>query len=97
VDVLISPSRPGVASKLEEPLDRPAPPTGSSKRGLKDLGAAGNLAGLPALSLPCGFAQNLPLGISLVRRPFEENLLLAIGKQFQAETDWHQRRPPLPA
>ncbi|MFN7647397.1 MAG: amidase [Acidobacteriota bacterium] len=97
VDVLVSPSRPGVATRIDEPLDRAVAPDGSARRGLKDLGAAGNLAGLPALSLPCGFAQNLPLGISLVSRPFEENLLLAIGKQFQAETDWHQRRPPLPA
>jgi aspartyl-tRNA(Asn)/glutamyl-tRNA(Gln) amidotransferase subunit A len=97
VDVLLSPSRPGVATRIDEPLDRAAAPDGSAKRGLKDLGAAGNLAGLPALSLPCGFAQNLPLGLSLVGRPFEENLLLAIGKQFQSQTDWHRRRPPLPA
>jgi aspartyl-tRNA(Asn)/glutamyl-tRNA(Gln) amidotransferase subunit A len=97
VDVLISPSRPGVATKIDEPLDRGTGSNGSSKRGLKDLGAAGNLAGLPALSLPCGFAQNLPLGISVVSRPFQENLLLAIGKQYQAQTDWHKRRPPLPA
>jgi aspartyl-tRNA(Asn)/glutamyl-tRNA(Gln) amidotransferase subunit A len=86
-----------VATRIDEPLDRAGAPDGSAKRGLQDLGAAGNLAGLPALSLPCGFAQNLPLGLSLVGRPFEENLLLAIGRQFQSQTDWHRRRPPLPA
>jgi aspartyl-tRNA(Asn)/glutamyl-tRNA(Gln) amidotransferase subunit A len=97
VDVLISPSRPGVATKIDEPLDRGGSPGGSARRGLKDLGAAGNLAGLPALSLPCGFAGGLPLGMSVVSRPFQENLLLAVGKQYQAQTDWHKRRPALPA
>ena len=90
VDVLISPSTAGVAERINDRLD-----TGG--RGRLPLGAAGNVAGLPALSLPCGFAQNLPVGISLVSRAFQENLLLAVGKQFQAQTDWHKRRPPLPA
>ncbi len=44
--------------------------------------SAGNLAGLPALSLPCGFDGGLPLGISLVGRPFYENTLLAAGKAY---------------
>ena len=54
---------------------------------------ASNLAGLPALSLPCGFDRGLPLGISLTGRPFYENTLLAVGKEFQRQTDWHRRRP----
>ena len=63
--------------------------------GLTALIEAGNLAGLPALSLPCGFAGGLPIAIQLVGRPFTENTLLAIGKAFQERTDWHKRRPPL--
>jgi aspartyl-tRNA(Asn)/glutamyl-tRNA(Gln) amidotransferase subunit A len=55
---------------------------------------AGNLAGLPALSLPCGFAGGLPVAISLAGRPFSENLLLQMGVAFQKQTDWHRRRPP---
>ena len=90
VDVLISPSRGGVAERISERLD-------VGGRGRLPLGAAGNVAGLPALSLPCGLAQNLPVGISVVSRAYQENLLLAVGKQFQAQTDWHKRRPPLPA
>jgi aspartyl-tRNA(Asn)/glutamyl-tRNA(Gln) amidotransferase subunit A len=59
---------------------------------------AGNLAGLPALSLPCGFADQLPIAISLVGRAFSENHLLVLGRAFQSHTDWHRRRPPvLPA
>ena len=54
----------------------------------------GNLAGLPALVLPCGFTENMPVALQLVGAPFSENLLLSIGKQYQAKTDWHTRRPP---
>jgi aspartyl-tRNA(Asn)/glutamyl-tRNA(Gln) amidotransferase subunit A len=55
---------------------------------------AGNLAGLPALILPCGFAGSLPVALQLVGPPFSENVLLAVGREFQQRTDWHQRRPP---
>lgn len=98
VDVLVSPSRFGPATRISEPLDRPSRPKPEPKRrGLRDLGAAGNLAGLPALSLPCGFAEGLPVAIQLVGRPFSENNLLALGKAFQEQTDWHRRRPPVGA
>lgn len=98
IDVLVTPSRLGPAPKITDPLDRP-----SSNRprpqdpGLTALIPAGNLAGLPALSLPCGFADGMPVGISLVTRPFNELLILAIGREFQARTDWHRRRPPVQA
>jgi aspartyl-tRNA(Asn)/glutamyl-tRNA(Gln) amidotransferase subunit A len=94
VDVLVSPSMFRIAPKITEPLDRRRDETSRPKdRGLYDLGAAGNLAGLPALSLPCGFADNMPVAIQLVGRPFSENTLLAIGAEFQRRTDWHKRRP----
>jgi aspartyl-tRNA(Asn)/glutamyl-tRNA(Gln) amidotransferase subunit A len=93
-DVLVSPAEFGPATKLSEALDRepdrPEPP----RKGLSELNAAGNLAGLPALVLPCGFADNLPVALQLVGRPHSENLLLALGREFQARTDWHKRRPP---
>jgi Asp-tRNA(Asn)/Glu-tRNA(Gln) amidotransferase A subunit family amidase len=97
LDILIAPSRYGVAPKISEPLDgpdvvpTPVPPT----PGMKQLIPAGNLAGLPALSIPCGFAGNLPLGLQLVGPAFTENTLLALGREFQNRTDWHKRRPPL--
>jgi aspartyl-tRNA(Asn)/glutamyl-tRNA(Gln) amidotransferase subunit A len=96
VDILVSPSRFGPASKINEPLDRRS--TGKpepKQRGLSDLGAAGNLAGLPALSLPCGFAGKLPVSIQLVGRAFAENTLLAVGQEFQNRTDWHRRHPEI--
>jgi aspartyl-tRNA(Asn)/glutamyl-tRNA(Gln) amidotransferase subunit A len=54
-----------------------------------------NYLGLPALALPAGFtAGGLPFGVQLVGRPFAEPLLLRIGRAYERETDWHQRRPP---
>jgi aspartyl-tRNA(Asn)/glutamyl-tRNA(Gln) amidotransferase subunit A len=93
VDVLVSPGRFSPATPLDQPLDqdrgsRPQDP------GMSALIAAANLAGLPALVLPCGFAGNLPVALQIVGAPFTENMLLAIGREFQAHTDWNRRRPP---
>jgi len=94
VDILLAPSRFGPASKLSEPLDRGRTPEPAPKDlGMSALVSAGNLAGLPALSLPCGFADDMPVAIQLVGPAFSENLLLVMGKEFQARTDWHRKRP----
>jgi len=94
IDVLMAPSRLAPAPKITQPLDRPSSDRPTPKeRGLTALIPAGNLAGLPALSLPCGFADGMPIAIQLVGRPFSENLLLTLGKFFQEKTDWHKRRP----
>jgi len=97
VQVLLSPTRYEVAPRISDPLDRrgpgPTPPAG----GLSGMIPAANLAGLPALSLPCGFVEGLPVAISLVGRAFYENQLVGIGNAFQKQTDWHRRRPPTTA
>ena len=96
VDVLIAPGRSGPASKIEQRLDIPAvpPPPAGTPLGFTGIIPAGNLAGLPALVVPCGLAENLPVGLQFVGVPFSENTLLALGREFQARTDWHKRRPP---
>jgi aspartyl-tRNA(Asn)/glutamyl-tRNA(Gln) amidotransferase subunit A len=95
-DVLIAPARNGIAGKVSDPLDRQVPNTGAARaRGLQGLVPAANLAGLPALCLPCGFAANMPVAVQLVSRPFNENTLLAFGQRYQSQTDWHKRRPPV--
>jgi aspartyl-tRNA(Asn)/glutamyl-tRNA(Gln) amidotransferase subunit A len=94
VDILLAPSRMGPAPKADEPLDhRPPESTAPKDLGLSALIPAGNLAGIPALSLPCGFAGGLPVAIQLAGPPFSENVLLAMGKEFQTRTDWHRKRP----
>src|SRR5580658_8309928 len=95
VDVLLAPSRLGAAPKITEPLDGPRTGPAPASRGMSGIIPCGNLAGLPALSLPCGFAGGLPVAISLVGRPFYENHLIAVAKSFQSHTDWHRRRPPV--
>jgi aspartyl-tRNA(Asn)/glutamyl-tRNA(Gln) amidotransferase subunit A len=92
IDVLIAPTRYDPAPKITQPLDGGAP----ARSGLSALIPAGNLAGLPALSIPCGFANGMPMGLQLVGPPFSENMLLAVGRSFQERTDWHKRRPPVP-
>ena len=91
-DILVAPSRYTAATKITDPLDRSTNTPGRPK-GMSGLVACGNLAGLPALSLPCGFADGMPVALQLVGRPFSENLLLKVGAEFQARTDWHRRRP----
>ncbi len=55
-----------------------------------------NLAGLPAISLPCGFtAGGLPIGLQIVGKPFEESMILRIAHAYQQLTDWHRREIPI--
>lgn len=97
VDILVAPSRYSIAPRITEDLDGPDPPPGGrpKSQGLRDLIPAGNLAGLPALTVPCGFANGMPLGLQLAGPAFSENMILALGRYFQNKTDWHKRRPPL--
>ncbi len=95
-DVILAPARTTVAPKISEPLDRSlglGDRTPPASQGMQSLIPAGNLAGLPAISIPCGLVGNLPVALSLVSRPFTENLILSIGNEFQKRTDWHRRRP----
>jgi aspartyl-tRNA(Asn)/glutamyl-tRNA(Gln) amidotransferase subunit A len=94
VDVLIAPGRSGPASKVDQPLDRGLATPAPKDPGFRGIIQAGNLAGLPALVLPCGFANGLPVALQVVGLPFSENTLLAVGREFQGRTDWHKRRPP---
>jgi aspartyl-tRNA(Asn)/glutamyl-tRNA(Gln) amidotransferase subunit A len=95
IDVLIAPARTEVASKITEPLDAPpaTPAPANREPGFRSLIGAGNLVGLPALSLPCGFVEGLPIALQLVSRPFTENLILAMGMAFQRTTNFHRERP----
>jgi aspartyl-tRNA(Asn)/glutamyl-tRNA(Gln) amidotransferase subunit A len=59
-------------------------------------GGAGNLCGLPALSVPCGFSDaGLPVGLGIMAGAFEESKALTLGRFYQGMSDWHERRPPI--
>jgi aspartyl-tRNA(Asn)/glutamyl-tRNA(Gln) amidotransferase subunit A len=92
VDMLLAPARTGPAPFVTAPLGggRLSP----AARGQDDIIPAGNLAGLPAISLPCGFMGGvLPVAISFVGRPFFDNHVIGMGRAFQSQTDWHRRKP----
>jgi len=88
-DVLVTASQPVTATKLDlnlfTDLSFPDP-----------LGAIGNLCGLPALSVPCGFAEkNLPVGLQFIARAGDDAAVLQAGRTFQQSTTWHRKHPKL--
>lgn len=100
VDVLISPSTFNLPERVDQAFDdqdknRPPEPTERSIG--KELVQASNLCGLPALSLPAGFANGLPMGVQFVGPAFSENTLLQLGRLFQKLTDFHRQHPPVTA
>jgi aspartyl-tRNA(Asn)/glutamyl-tRNA(Gln) amidotransferase subunit A len=88
VDLLIGPTTPTPAFDIGAKMDDPV------TMYLNDIYTIGaNLAGLPGLSMPCGFVDGLPMGVQLIGPHFAEAKLLAAAHQFQGATDWHLRAP----
>jgi aspartyl-tRNA(Asn)/glutamyl-tRNA(Gln) amidotransferase subunit A len=89
VDLVALPTTPTPAFRLGEKLDDPL------QMYLADVFTVGaNLAGLPALSVPCGFsAERLPIGLQLVGRMWDEATLLGVGDAYQRVTEWHRAVP----
>ncbi|MFO7324563.1 MAG: Asp-tRNA(Asn)/Glu-tRNA(Gln) amidotransferase subunit GatA [Pseudomonadota bacterium] len=88
VDLLIGPTSPTVAFGLG---DKTSDPITMYLNDIYTIGA--NLAGLPAMSIPCGFAGKLPVGLQLIGPHFGEARLLAAAHRYQQETDWHLKAP----
>ena len=88
VDVIAGPTAPTTAFAIGEKTDDPI------TMYLNDIYTIGaNLAGLPGLSVPCGFADGLPVGLQLVGPHFAEETILACAHQYQQLTDWHNQGP----
>lgn len=90
-DVIMGPVTPTVAKRIG---DNREDPTADWLADIYTLGVS--LAGLPAMSIPCGFsadASPLPIGLQIIGNYFREGQLLAIADSFQQATDWHQRKP----
>jgi aspartyl-tRNA(Asn)/glutamyl-tRNA(Gln) amidotransferase subunit A len=89
VDVLATPSLPVTASRIDANLD-------VALTFADPLGGIGNMCGLPAISVPCGFGQNnLPVGIQFVGRELDDAKVVQAARLFQNQTDWHKRHPKL--
>jgi aspartyl-tRNA(Asn)/glutamyl-tRNA(Gln) amidotransferase subunit A len=88
-DVLVAAAQPVAATplemNLETDLEFPDP-----------LGAIGNLCGLPALSVPCGFTEkNLPVGLQFVGRAGDDFAVIRAARTYQQHTDWHRKNPKI--
>ena len=54
-----------------------------------------NLAGLPGISVPCGFSQDLPVGLQLIAKPLGEEMMLRVAYAYEQSTEWRKRKPQL--
>ncbi len=86
-DVLISPTTPTTAFKIGAKRD----PVSMYYSDIYTIPA--NLAGLPAITIPCGFSQGLPIGLQFIGRPFDEKTLIRAAYTFEQNTDYHNKRP----
>jgi aspartyl-tRNA(Asn)/glutamyl-tRNA(Gln) amidotransferase subunit A len=92
VDAILTPTSPTPAFKQGE---KSADPLAMYLNDIYTIGV--NLAGLPGISVPCGFTQaKLPIGLQIIGRPFQEADLLAIAQAYEKGHDWHTRHPELP-
>jgi len=89
-DALVTPTSPTVPFKIGEKVDDPV------QMYLADVCTLPiNIAGLPGISIPAGFADNLPIGMQIISKPFAEETILKIAHAYQQATDWHKRKPEL--
>ena len=91
VDVIITPTTPTPAFKIGEKTHDPL------QMYLSDIFTISvNLAGVPGASIPCGFTKDeLPIGLQIIGRPFDEETIIKTAYTFEQSTDWHKRKPNL--
>ncbi|HEY4989364.1 MAG TPA: Asp-tRNA(Asn)/Glu-tRNA(Gln) amidotransferase subunit GatA [Opitutaceae bacterium] len=91
VDAILTPTSPTPAFKKG---DKTASPLAMYLNDIYTIGV--NLAGLPGVSIPCGFTKSgLPIGLQVIGQPFRETELLAVAQAYEQQTQWRTRRPPL--
>jgi aspartyl-tRNA(Asn)/glutamyl-tRNA(Gln) amidotransferase subunit A len=91
VDAILTPTSPTPAFKQGE---KSADPLAMYLNDIYTIGV--NLAGLPGISIPCGFTRaKLPIGLQIIGRPFQEADLLAIAQAYEKGHDWHAQHPAL--
>ncbi len=90
-EVIMGPTSPSAAFRIGEKTDNPL------SMYLSDIYTIScNLAGIPGISIPCGFTQaNLPIGLQILAPSFEEEKLLRVARMYERETKVHQRRPKI--
>ncbi|WP_158734641.1 Asp-tRNA(Asn)/Glu-tRNA(Gln) amidotransferase subunit GatA [Alteribacillus sp. YIM 98480] len=89
-DVVIGPTAPTTAFKVGEKIDDPLTMYANDI-----LTIPVNLAGVPAISVPCGFSEGLPVGLQIIAKPFEEGTVYRVAHAFEQATDHHKAKPEL--
>ena len=96
VDIIITPTSPTVAFKIGEHSDNPL------EMYMEDIFlSAVSLAGLPAISIPCGFAKpkngekEMPIGMQIIGNPFDEKTVLGIANVYEESTEWNGKKPEI--
>ncbi|MDD4907851.1 MAG: Asp-tRNA(Asn)/Glu-tRNA(Gln) amidotransferase subunit GatA [Candidatus Omnitrophica bacterium] len=91
LDCIVAPTSPTAAFKIGERMDDPL------KMYLSDIYTiSANLAGIPSISIPCGFTRdNLPVGLQILAKPFNEEVLFKAGHAYEQNTPWHTMKPKL--
>lgn len=90
VDVIVAPTSPTVAFRLGEKVEDPL------KMYLSDVFTIPvNLAGICAISIPCGFSENLPVGLQIMGPAFGEEVVLRVAYAYEQANSWHLKKPPL--
>ncbi len=89
-DALVTPTSPTVPFRIGEKVDDPL------QMYLSDVCTMPvNIAGLPAISIPGGFADGLPIGLQIISKPFGEETILKVAHAYEQSTEWHKRRPKI--
>ncbi|MFH0738321.1 MAG: Asp-tRNA(Asn)/Glu-tRNA(Gln) amidotransferase subunit GatA [Candidatus Omnitrophota bacterium] len=91
LDCIVTPTSPTSAFKIGEKIEDPL------KMYLSDIYTiSANLAGIPAISLPCGFTKKgLPVGLQILAKPFNEEMIFKVSHAYEQATDWHKQKPKL--
>ncbi len=89
-DAIVTPTSPTVPFKIGEKTDDPV------QMYLSDVCTLPiNIAGVPAISIPAGFGNGLPIGMQIIGKPFSEETLFRIADAYQQVTDWHKKKPEI--
>jgi aspartyl-tRNA(Asn)/glutamyl-tRNA(Gln) amidotransferase subunit A len=97
IDVMVTPTMPNTAMKVGETISKIGAREESVFAVSARFCAPFNMSGLPAASIPCGFAPNgLPIGLQIVGKPFDEETVLKLSHAFESDSDFHLKRPHLP-
>jgi aspartyl-tRNA(Asn)/glutamyl-tRNA(Gln) amidotransferase subunit A len=94
LDLLIAPTRFNLPDRADLPFDETQPKRPDQRGVGFGLVQASNLCGLPAITVPCGLVNGLPIGMQIVGPPLSENRVISFAREFQRRTEFHKQHPP---